>query len=81
MYVREAARGTGLAAAIVQALLDHATREVEQVELTVNADNARAIKFYERQGFRIVGRMPRALRIDGRYYDELSMLRAVSSSD
>jgi GNAT superfamily N-acetyltransferase len=41
-------------------LLDHATEEVEQVALTVNADNARAIKFYERQGFRTVGRIPRA---------------------
>ncbi len=81
MYVREAARGSGLAGAIVQALLDHATEEVEQVALTVNADNARAIKFYERQGFRTVGRMPRALLVDGRYYDELNMVRAVSSSD
>jgi len=54
---------------------------VEQIQLTVNADNARAIKFYERHGFRTVGRMPHALLVDGRYYDELTMVRAVSSSD
>lgn len=81
MYVREAARGTGLAGAIFEAVIDHATAQVEQLELTVNADNARAIKFYERHGFRVVGRMPHALLIDGRYYDELSMVRGVSSSD
>lgn len=81
MYVREAARGTGLASAIFEAVIDHATAQVEQLELTVNANNARAIKFYERHGFRTVGRMPHALRVDGRYYDELSMVRGVSSSD
>ena len=81
MYVREAARSTGLAAAIFEAVIDHATSLVEQLELTVNADNSRAIKFYERHGFRVVGRMPRALLVDGRYYDELSMVRTVSSSD
>jgi RimJ/RimL family protein N-acetyltransferase len=81
MYVRETARGTGLASAIIDAAIDHATPLVEQLELTVNADNARAIKFYERHGFRTVGRMPHALLVDGRYYDELSMVRTVSSSD
>jgi RimJ/RimL family protein N-acetyltransferase len=81
MYVRETARGTGLSGAIFEAVIDHATGQVEQLELTVNADNARAIKFYERHGFRVVGRMPRALLVDGRYYDELSMVRTVSSSD
>jgi RimJ/RimL family protein N-acetyltransferase len=81
MYVREAARGTGLASALMEAVIDHATGQVEQLELAVNAENARALKFYERHGFRIVGRMPRALRVNGRYYDELSMVRAVSSSD
>ena len=46
-----------------------------------NAENARAIKFYERHGFRPIGRIPRSLQVGGRYYDELLMLRPVSSSD
>lgn len=81
MYVRETARGTGLGDALVAALVDHAAKEVEQIKLTVNAENARAIKFYERHGFRTIGRIPRSLNIDGRYYDDLLMLRAVSQSD
>jgi ribosomal protein S18 acetylase RimI-like enzyme len=81
MYVRDAARGTGLADALVDALVDHAASEVEQIQLTVNAENARAIKFYERHGFRTIGRIPRSLLVAGRYYDDLLMLRAVSSSD
>jgi RimJ/RimL family protein N-acetyltransferase len=81
MYVRDAARGTGLADALVDVLVDHASAVVEQVELTVNAENSRAIKFYERHGFRPIGRIPRSLHVAGRYYDDLLMLRAVSSSD
>lgn len=81
MYVRDEARGTGLADAMIEALIGHAAKEVEQVKLTVNAENARAIKFYERHGFRAIGRIPRSLNIAGRYYDDLLMLRAVSASD
>lgn len=81
MYVREAARGTGLAGGILKAFLDHAATEVEQVMLDVEAGNARAIKFYERHGFRTVGRTPRVILVDGVYYDELQMFRAVSNSD
>lgn len=81
MYVREGARGSGLADALMKALLDRAAGEVEQIKLTVTADNARAIKFYERHGFRPIGRIPHSLRVNGRTYDDLMMLRAVSSSD
>jgi ribosomal protein S18 acetylase RimI-like enzyme len=81
MYVRGTARGAGLADALLEALVDHAAREVEQIQLTVNAENARAIKFYERHGFRPIGRIPRSLHVGERYYDDLLMLRAVSSSD
>jgi RimJ/RimL family protein N-acetyltransferase len=81
MYVRDGARGTGLAGALLEAALDHAATVVEQVQLTVNAENPRAIKFYERHGFRPIGRIPRSLHVGERYYDDLLMLRAVSLSD
>jgi ribosomal protein S18 acetylase RimI-like enzyme len=78
MYVRDSARGTGLADALMTALLDHASQVVEQVQLTVNAENARAIKFYERHGFREIGRIPRSLHVGGHYYDDMLMFRSVS---
>lgn len=73
MYVREVARGTGMAGELLEAVLTEAGKHVEQATLSVEASNMRAIRLYERHGFRIVGRFPRALLIDGTYYDELEM--------
>jgi len=80
MYVRASAQGTGLADALMSALLDHASRVVEQVQLTVNAENARAIKFYKRHGFREIGIIPRSLHVGDRYYDDMLMFRSVSTA-
>jgi len=79
MYVRPSAQGTGLADALMATLLKHAAGVVEQVQLTVNAENARAIKFYQRHGFRQIGIIPRSLRVGDRYYDDMLMFRSVSS--
>ncbi|MFO1048272.1 MAG: GNAT family N-acetyltransferase [Geminicoccaceae bacterium] len=77
MYVRESARGSGLADAIVRAVLTHAAARVEQVLLTVAADNGRAIRFYQRQGFVAYGTEPRALKVGARYLDELLMVHFI----
>lgn len=75
MYVRESARGSGLADALVKAVIEEAHGKVDQIKLTVNADNPRAIRLYERNGFGEIGRYPDSLRVAGRNYDELIMLR------
>ncbi len=81
MYVRAGERGTGLADGLLRAVIDHAVSEVEQVKLTVNAGNRRAIRLYERHGFRTVGCIPRRIRVGDEVYDEVIMLRRVSPSD
>jgi len=75
MYVRAAYQGRGVAEALLNAVFDAAKDTVEMITLTVNAENARAIAFYQRMGFRECGRMPRAIKIGERYYDELEMVR------
>ncbi len=70
MYVAEEARGTGLAQAMVEAVASHARGQVEQIILSVIASNERAKRFYEKMGFEPYGFERRALKIDGRYYDE-----------
>jgi ribosomal protein S18 acetylase RimI-like enzyme len=81
MYVREAVRGSGAADALIEAALTDAAATLEQMTLTVNAENTRAVRVYERHGFTQIGRFPDALRVDGRSYDELTMWRRVSTSD
>lgn len=70
MYVTENARGTGLAEAMVEAVVDYARDKVEQILLSVIEDNERAKRFYEKMGFEPYGLERRALKIDDRYYDE-----------
>ncbi len=70
MYVDEDARGSGLAQAMVEAVVEHARGQVEQLLLSVIADNARARRFYEKMGFEPYGTEHRALKIGDRYFDE-----------
>ncbi len=78
MYVRAAHRGSGLADALIEAVIDCAIGQVEQLQLTVNAENPRAVRLYERHGFEAYGRKPRALRVAGRTYDEILMMRRLA---
>ncbi|MBL6077526.1 GNAT family N-acetyltransferase [Belnapia sp. T18] len=73
VYVRAEARGTGLSAALVGAVLAAARGTVEEVRLTVTAGNEAAIRLYEGFGFRTYGREERALRVAGRDYDDVLM--------
>ena len=78
MYVHERARGQGLADELVRVLLAEAgTQGIEQVVLTVVAENTRARRLYERWGFTLYGVEPRALHVDGEYLDEALMVCTV----
>lgn len=56
LYLDEAAKGTGLAdALLMQALAEARARSVEELYLTVWVDNHRARRFYARHGFEEVG--------------------------
>jgi len=77
MYVRDAARGSGLARDLVEAALAHARDRFEAVNLTVVTENRRAVRFYEKCGFATYGVERRALRVGDRFFDEALMSRAV----
>lgn len=52
-----------------------AITDVVQLELDVLADNLPAIRAYERNGFAVIGRVPRAICRKGVYYDDVHMVR------
>ncbi|HTX51699.1 MAG TPA: GNAT family N-acetyltransferase [Caulobacteraceae bacterium] len=79
MAVHDAYAGRGAGGALMAALLTMADRwmGLRRVELTVYADNTRAIGLYERFGFEREGlHRDFALR-DGRFVDALAMARLI----
>ena len=75
MYVAEAFRGRRIAGMLIRAVLERADRlgDIEQINLTVVADNPKAKGLYERAGFRTFALEPRAIKWKGRYHDEYQM--------
>ena len=61
-------RERGLGRSPVCATIDAARAfGLKRVELTVHADNVRAIRLYERVGFRLEGTLRQSVFIDGNY--------------
>jgi RimJ/RimL family protein N-acetyltransferase len=73
MYVRPDARKSGAARRLVDAVVAHAATRVEQLQLAVVSENAAAIRLYTAAGFVEYGREVEALKLDGRYFDEILM--------
>jgi putative acetyltransferase len=79
--IAEAYQGRGVGRALMNACLDFADRwaNYERVELTVHADNARAIKLYESLGFEHEGRLRDFSFREGGYVDALFMGRLTAA--
>lgn len=73
MYVRPEARCMGLGSALVARVIEHSTNLVEELTLAVGAANEHAMNLYARVGFNCYGFEERALKIEGRYNDEVLM--------
>ena len=70
MYVRERARGTGLAGELVETVIAHARSLVDLIWLKVAATNEPAKRLYARFGFETYGLEKASLRVDGRDVDQ-----------
>jgi ribosomal protein S18 acetylase RimI-like enzyme len=77
VFVSPEARRTGLATALLARLMRHAANAVDEIRLTVGATNAEAMRLYEKAGFTAYGLERRALKVNGRYYDNLLMTLSV----
>lgn len=73
MYVRPRARKSGTGRRLVDAVSAHAATRVEQLQLAVVSKNEAALRLYAAAGFVVYGREVKALKQDGRYYDEILM--------
>ncbi|MBR1225468.1 GNAT family N-acetyltransferase [Bradyrhizobium sp. AUGA SZCCT0176] len=80
MYVRDTARNAGVGRKLVAAVLDHARGRVEMVQLAVVSDNEAAHGLYRAMGFVEYGYEKKALKHEGRYYDEVLMVNFLDES-
>lgn len=82
VYVTPRARGNGVGAAIIAALVNAARTwpGLDSLALSVSAKATAAQKMYERAGFVPWGQEPGALKVDGVAYDEIHMIRMLDPS-
>ncbi len=73
MYVRPAARRSGVGRQLVQAIIGIARQKVEQIHLSVVSDNQPALRLYQSLGFQQYGLEKNALKHHGIYSDEILM--------
>ncbi len=76
MYVAPEARGRGIGWRLLQAVLERARQlpGLELVSLGVMSENTEAIGLYRKAGFVQTAVVPKALKLDGRYYDAVLMM-------
>lgn len=76
MYVQPDYRGQSIGGALIEKVLLHVKSKIKcmVVCLSVEATNTPAKKLYESCGFKVWGIEPKALQINGKYYDELHMV-------
>ena len=79
MYVRPAERKTGLGRRLVETIVEFARPRVELIQLSVVSENEAAIRLYRDLGFAEWGREKKALKQNGRYYDEIWMARDLTT--
>ncbi len=85
MYVRKSARGRGVGAQLVEAVIEHARPRVKQLHLHVATTNRAARALYERYGFRRYGIEPRAMKASedapGEFMNAALMVRFLDAAD
>lgn len=81
VYVVEQERGSGAAAKLL-AYADRYAGEngISQLELNASAENPAALRFYQREGFVEIGRIPAGVRHEGRDITDVLMMRRVKTS-
>ncbi len=76
--VLSAWHGTGVAQQLLNTVEEIAAAHgIMRLELTVMTANKRAIRFYEKQGYRHEGQKIGAVRIDGEFRDEFLMAKYI----
>ena len=80
MYVRQSVGRSGVGRSLVDTVIAHAAKRVEKLQLSVMSKNEAALRLYKAAGFVEYGREVKALKQNGRYFDEVLMELVVDES-
>jgi len=80
MYVRQSVGRSGVGRSLVDTVIAHAAKRVEKLQLSVMSKNEAALRLYKAAGFVEYGREVKALKQNGRYFDEVLMELFVDES-
>jgi phosphinothricin acetyltransferase len=76
VYVAESARGRGVAAALLQALVERTEAAgIWTIQTGIFPENETSVRLHERCGFRVVGVRERLGQLDGKWRDVVLMER------
>jgi RimJ/RimL family protein N-acetyltransferase len=75
MYVRSAARQTGIARKLIEAAIEHARGRVELLQLSVVSENEAARRLYASLGFEEYGVEKHGAKYRGQYHDDVLMAK------
>jgi phosphinothricin acetyltransferase len=82
VYVAEEARGRGIGAALLEALVESAEAGgIWTIQSSIFPENAASVRLHERAGFRVVGRRERIARLDGVWRDTVLVERRSRAAD
>src|SRR5271156_3683060 len=79
MYVRPSSRKAGVGRRLVETIIEFARGRIALIQWSVVADNHEAQRLYASLGFVEFGLEKKALKQDGRYYDEVHMVKELQS--
>lgn len=66
----------GIGTYLMKYMIDYSreNEQIEVIELEVRSDNYRAVELYKSLGFKVIGTMPKAIKIGNSYHENLMMI-------
>lgn len=81
VYVDPSTRGQGIATKLFDGIIARASKSsgLVQLDIEVVTENTVAFELYKKMGFVVVGEQPRAIKVNGKYFDEHLLVRHLDS--
>ncbi len=78
IIIKKDFRGAGIGTEMTKTIIQEAkATNLEIIRLHVNSENKNALILYQKTGFKIVGRVPKEIKKNGKYLDNIIMIKNI----